>query len=255
MAPIEVESIRVVSCNPARFIEAYQFEITFECIEELEDDLEWSVIYVGSASDESKDQKLEEVSVGPVPIGTSKFVLEAPAPNWEMIPEIDRLGVTVLNVSCSYKGQVFVNIGYYINNEYYSHATPDVGGEPLLDSSEAPKDDVSRVWRNMCIDEPRITTYSIKWGLATDIPEIPEENKEFPPAGDQVHTCENEVDQVDLPEENEDSIADDDSEDVDDEEDDREEEDDASEIDLGAEEDHDASPVPKRQRTSIENCV
>jgi len=107
----------------------------------------------------------------------------------------------------------------------------------------------------MCIDEPRITTYSIKWGLATDIPEIPEENKEFPPAGDQVHTCENEVDQVDLPEENEDSIADDDSEDVDDEEDDREEEDDASEIDLGAEEDHDASPVPKRQRTSIENCV
>ncbi len=42
----------------------------------LEDDLEFKVIYVGSAENESHDQVLESVMVGPVPVGVSKFLLE-----------------------------------------------------------------------------------------------------------------------------------------------------------------------------------
>lgn len=38
-------------------------------------DLEWRVTYVGSASSAEYDQELENVLVGPVPIGISKFVL------------------------------------------------------------------------------------------------------------------------------------------------------------------------------------
>lgn len=40
-------------------------------------DLEWKVIYVGSAEDTRYDQVLEEVDVGPIPIGVNKFVLTA----------------------------------------------------------------------------------------------------------------------------------------------------------------------------------
>lgn len=40
-------------------------------------DLEWKVIYVGSAEDTQYDQVLEEVDVGPIPIGVNKFVLTA----------------------------------------------------------------------------------------------------------------------------------------------------------------------------------
>ena len=47
----------------------------------LQSDLEWKVIYVGSAEDASADQILEEVMVGPVPVGINKFVLQAAAPN------------------------------------------------------------------------------------------------------------------------------------------------------------------------------
>ena len=39
-------------------------------------DLEFKVVYVGSAETESHDQILESVMVGPVPVGVSKFVLE-----------------------------------------------------------------------------------------------------------------------------------------------------------------------------------
>jgi hypothetical protein len=39
-------------------------------------DLEWKVVYVGSAKGEEHDQVLDEVLVGPVPLGTSKFVLQ-----------------------------------------------------------------------------------------------------------------------------------------------------------------------------------
>jgi hypothetical protein len=40
------------------FIELFplQFEITFDCMENLEDDLEWKLTYVGSAESASYDQ-------------------------------------------------------------------------------------------------------------------------------------------------------------------------------------------------------
>lgn len=36
--------------NPAAFTDPYEFEITFECLEPLQKDLEWKLTYVGSAT-------------------------------------------------------------------------------------------------------------------------------------------------------------------------------------------------------------
>lgn len=47
----------------------YIFKITFECLSELEDDLEWKLIYVGSAQSKDYDQELDNCMVGPVPVG------------------------------------------------------------------------------------------------------------------------------------------------------------------------------------------
>ncbi len=49
----------------------YIFKITFECISQLEDDLEWKLIYVGSAQSKDYDQELDNCMVGPVPVGES----------------------------------------------------------------------------------------------------------------------------------------------------------------------------------------
>jgi histone chaperone ASF1 len=39
-------------------------------------DIEWKVIYIGSAEDESYDQTLDSVLIGPLQVGSMKFVLE-----------------------------------------------------------------------------------------------------------------------------------------------------------------------------------
>ena len=62
---------------------------------------------------------LEEVCVGPVPVGISKFVLQADAPDPARISQQDLVGVTVVLITCSYREKEFVRIGYYVNNEYY----------------------------------------------------------------------------------------------------------------------------------------
>lgn len=81
-------------------------------------DLEWRVIYVGSASGPQHDQELENVLVGPVPLGTSQFILTAPPPNARKIPDEDILGATVVLICCSYKGHEFIRVGYWVNNTF-----------------------------------------------------------------------------------------------------------------------------------------
>jgi len=48
MAKVHIVNV-VVLDNPSPFKNPFQFEITFECVEDLQEDLEWKIIYVGSA--------------------------------------------------------------------------------------------------------------------------------------------------------------------------------------------------------------
>ena len=105
MAKVHVCNVLVLD-NPARFMSKLEFEITFECIEDLPEDLEWKIIYVGSAESEEFDQILDTVYVGPVPEGRHKFVFTADPPNPQKIPVSDVVGVTVILITCAYRGQV-----------------------------------------------------------------------------------------------------------------------------------------------------
>lgn len=40
------------------------------------EDLEWKIIYVGSAEDDRYDQVLDSIMVGPIPVGINKFVFQ-----------------------------------------------------------------------------------------------------------------------------------------------------------------------------------
>ena len=101
MSLVSISDITVLS-NPARFADPYLFRITFECISPLDDgafrqaafprmprfratqvddliggpDIEWKLIYVGSAESTSFDQELDTCMVGPVPVGINTFEFE-----------------------------------------------------------------------------------------------------------------------------------------------------------------------------------
>ena len=119
--------------------------------------MEWKVIYVGSAESQEHDQILEEVMVGPVPVGVNTFVLQAPAANHEAIPHDDILGVTVVLLTCSYLDEKFLQIGYYVNNEYSEPFEPENPPNPV---------DINKVFRNILADQPRVTRFPINWNGA-----------------------------------------------------------------------------------------
>ncbi|KAG2484517.1 hypothetical protein HYH03_016657 [Edaphochlamys debaryana] len=148
---VSVVAVRALN-NPAPFTDALSFEIEYEALTPLEQDLEWKLVYVGSADSDRYDQELENVAVGPVVQGSFKFVLEANPPNPELIPADDLVGVTVILLTCSYRGREFIRVGYYVNNEY-------VDEELRENPPEVPR--VDRLQRSILADHPRVTRYVI----------------------------------------------------------------------------------------------
>lgn len=153
MAKVSVCNVKVLN-NPGLFLSGFDLEITFECVESLPDDLEWKLIYVGSAESEEFDQTLDTVYVGPVPEGRHKFKFEAPAPDATKIPKSDIVGVTVILLTCGYKGAEFLRVGYYVSNEYDN---PEMVENP----PETP--DFDHLQRNILASNPRVTKFKINW--------------------------------------------------------------------------------------------
>jgi len=142
------------------FRDGFGFEITFECREPGlgEEELEWKLIYVGSAADEKFDQELDSVLVGPVTIGRNQFVFQGPGPDPDKIPEKDLLGVTVLLLTCSYKQREFIRIGYFINNDLAES----------LAQMETPPTNIRAIVHEMRRNienatTPRVTKFNIDW--------------------------------------------------------------------------------------------
>lgn len=130
---------------------------------------------MGSAQDASRDQILDEILVGPVPVGVNKFVLEADAPDPSKLAPEDLLGVTVVLVTCSYKEREFVRVGYYVNNEYYNPDAPppppppqpNADGtipEPLPTPPLPNPVPLEHIQRQILADKPRVTKFPISWG-------------------------------------------------------------------------------------------
>lgn len=163
MAKVNICNVEVRD-NPCPFHHPFQFEITFECIEDLNEDLEWKIIYVGSAESEEYDQTLDTIVVGPIVAGKHMFVFEAVPPNHKKIPREDVIGVTVVLLTCSYRNQEFVRVGYYVNNEYT---------EPELRENMPMETDFSKLQRNILATSPRVTRFKIDWGDGEDGENVP----------------------------------------------------------------------------------
>ncbi|KAJ2162354.1 Histone chaperone asf1 [Coemansia sp. RSA 552] len=211
MSLVEILNVNVLQPQ-ASFLAPYQFEITFECLEELQDDLEFKLIYACTEEAKDGDQELDSLLVGPIPKGVNKFTFEASAPDASKIPKDDLLDVSVILLKCLYKEKVFARIGYYVNNVY---ADEDMQASP----PEVPV--VEKIQRSILDTKPRVTRYTINW----DDPSKEEE----PPV------------QAEVEANDKDAIIDD-EEDADDEEAD-DEDDDAAEVDLAMTEEQDEADL------------
>ena len=69
-------------------------------------------------------------------------------------------------LTCSYKGQEFVRVGYYVNNEYDDETLRLEPPNPPL---------IGRLTRNILADKPRVTRFPIKWDELDELepPSVP----------------------------------------------------------------------------------
>lgn len=74
--------------------------------------------------------------------------------NFTTIPEQDAVGVTIVLLTCSYRGQEFVRVGYFINNDYT---------DPELKEVPPPKPIFEKLTRNILATKPRVTRFKINW--------------------------------------------------------------------------------------------
>jgi len=153
MAKVQITNVTVLD-NPSPFQNPIQFEITFECIEDLSDDLEWKIIYVGSAESEEHDQTLDSVLVGPVPSGRHMFVFQAEPPDPAKIPGNDVIGVTAVILTCGFRDREFVRVGYYVNNDYV---------DPELRENPPPTPQYDKLQRDIFASKPIVTRFKIDW--------------------------------------------------------------------------------------------
>lgn len=95
---------------------------------------------------------------------------QADPPDPSKIREEDIIGVTVLLLTCSYLGQEFIRVGYYVNNDY---------DDEQLREEPPPKVLIDRVQRNILADKPRVTKFPINFH-----PENNEQGEQAPSSPD-----------------------------------------------------------------------
>ncbi|CAK9786161.1 histone chaperone ASF1 [Cutaneotrichosporon oleaginosum] len=156
MSIVNIRNIELIN-NPAKFDEDYHFKIKFEAIAPLAEDLEWRLIYVGSANTEDFDQELDSCMVGPIPQGVNAFDFIAPAPKHSLLPSVDAediLGVTVIIITASYRDKEFVRVGYYVNTYYEDEVLKENPPKQVL---------WDQLYRNVLIEKPKVTRFQNPW--------------------------------------------------------------------------------------------
>ena len=80
-------------------------------------------------------------------------------PELQKVPEKDRVGVTAVIVTSSYRDKEWLRVGYYVNNEL-----KDMPKEGLPEGFEIPvPQDPTLLSRNVLVDQPRVRRFHIDW--------------------------------------------------------------------------------------------
>lgn len=158
MSLVNVTSVKVFK-NPTVITDPFEFEISFECLQNLEEDLEWKIVYISCAESKDMDQELDCIALGPITRGALKFIFNAPSPDFTKIPPEDIHGMAVVLILGSYRNEEFIRIGYYVHNVYT---------DPLLEDNPPDIPILDKLQRIILSETPRLTRFNISWDTKKD---------------------------------------------------------------------------------------
>ncbi|KAI6196104.1 Anti-silencing protein, ASF1-like protein [Aphelenchoides besseyi] len=131
-----------------------KLKITFELYEELPEEIEWEMAMAWDG-ERKHDQVLDTVEVGPLQVGKHQFLFDASeAPDYSKVREEDVTDVAVLFLRCSYRGNMFARVAFFVSHVYVDEKLRETPPEkPQLDMLE----------RVISIEDVRVTNFQIKW--------------------------------------------------------------------------------------------
>ncbi|KAK7199061.1 anti-silencing protein asf 1-like protein [Novymonas esmeraldas] len=152
---VQLLEIELLGSNPDAYASPFQWRMRLEAAASMPDTISVAFVWVGSASSSQHDQVLDDFEVGPLERGVTEFTLECDAPQMELVPTEDVVGVTILFISFQYRGQEFLRVGYYTQVAYFdahlNHTPPAQPQRELLG-------------RFVAMPQPAVTVTPIEWG-------------------------------------------------------------------------------------------
>lgn len=151
---VQLLEIELLGENPDKYASPFRWRMRLAAEENVAEPITVSFVWVGSAASSDYDQQLDSFDVGPLEKGVTEFNLECDAPQMELVPPGDVLGVTILIISFQYKGQEFLRVGYYTQVAYFD-------AEWNRCPPETPQ--VQLLGRFVAMPQPAVTVTPIVW--------------------------------------------------------------------------------------------
>lgn len=131
MAKLELVKVETDTERIYKPMDNFNFKVTLDCHENIDDDVEFEVVYFGDAYTEKYDQRIGYNIIGPLQKGKQFFELETSAIDLTKIPIKTLFGLTTILIVGKYHGQQFIRIGYVADVSY-----PSIKNEKLMDSTD-----------------------------------------------------------------------------------------------------------------------
>ena len=118
MSKIRVTNICIPEVKSS-FDTPIKVNIEFEALAPLAQDLNWKIIYIGSANSCKHDQILESFSFPVKKLGGYSFNVDVSPPDHKLVPSFDDLlGATLLMISAVYNEKEFFRCSYFVYNNF-----------------------------------------------------------------------------------------------------------------------------------------
>ncbi|MES1902480.1 MAG: ASF1 anti-silencing function 1 [Paramarteilia canceri] len=145
------------------------FVVEILCSEKLQESLHFKLLFVTDAMNSKRDQVLDSVTVDPLEPGNYKFTLKPKSIDPKQMNYEDAIGVTLIILQCSYKNEIFSNVGFIFKTFYEDEQFRDVFPNPHV---------YDKIIMEI-INEPKRTDFNINWdNITIDIENKKEMNKE-----------------------------------------------------------------------------
>jgi histone chaperone ASF1 len=153
---LRLVGLQLASANPAPFGNAMEWQLTVEATDALPDPIDVVFSWVADVSDPSKDVELDELEVGPFPVGRHTVTLECDAPELDQLDLDHVLDETCMSVVLKYRDQQFVHVGWPVRVKW---------ADPKHEE-EMPDEVKTELLLREVIGKRHTSSSDIDWGLS-----------------------------------------------------------------------------------------